>query len=209
MANPWHIQSIYDFQYFNCPSCIFKNPSKQEFVNHVYNIHPNFIDHLFNVKDNSLEDIVFPNIEIKEEQFSEEPSENALESEKSLFVKVENKSNVAVVCILCEEVFYRFSNYLSHCKRIHKGAKLPNFNVDDKNSPSQSDKNEIVEFAQSDIKIEESTEICENVPENTESCCVEGCSSFVGSGINISHENRTFPESTRKFQNFSEYTKKI
>ena len=64
MDNPWHIQSIYDFQYFNCPSCIFKNPSKQEFVNHVYNIHPNFIDHLFNVKDNSLEDIVFPNIEI-------------------------------------------------------------------------------------------------------------------------------------------------
>ena len=186
MANPWHIQSIYDFQYFNCPSCIFKNHSKQEFVNHVYNIHPNFIDHLFNVEDNSLEDIIFPNIEIKEEQFSEEPSENALESEKSLFVKVENKSNVAVVCILCEEVFYKFSNYLSHCKRVHKGTKLPNFNVDHKNSPSQSDKNEIVEFAQSDIKIEELTEIQENVPE---SCCVEGCFSFVGSEIDVDFFN--------------------
>ena len=40
MQNPWHIQSIYDLQYFNCPSCEFKNNSKQEFINHAYEIHP-------------------------------------------------------------------------------------------------------------------------------------------------------------------------
>ena len=58
--NPWHIQSIYDFQYFNCPSCIFKNHSKQEFINHAYESHPESIDPLLKVKDNSLYDIVFP-----------------------------------------------------------------------------------------------------------------------------------------------------
>ena len=68
--NPWHIESIYDLQYFNCPSCIFRNHSKQEFIDHAYEIHPDSIEHLFNIKDDSLEDIVFPNYEIKEEFIS-------------------------------------------------------------------------------------------------------------------------------------------
>ena len=65
--NPWHIESIYDLQYFNCPSCIFRNHSKQEFIDHAYEIHPDSIEHLFNIKDDSLADIIFPNYEIKEE----------------------------------------------------------------------------------------------------------------------------------------------
>ena len=34
--NPWNVKSLYDLQFFNCPSpfCIYKNSSKQEFVNH-------------------------------------------------------------------------------------------------------------------------------------------------------------------------------
>ena len=91
MANPWHIQSIYELQYFNCPSCIFKNHSKQEFVNHVYAIHPDSIEHLFNVKDNSLNDIVFPNLEIKDELILEEPFEIPPMSQKQE-MKIENDS---------------------------------------------------------------------------------------------------------------------
>ena len=68
--NPWYIQSIYDLQYFICPSCAFKDHSKQEFIDHVYNIHPDSIEHLFNIKDDSVADIVFPNYEIKEEFMS-------------------------------------------------------------------------------------------------------------------------------------------
>ena len=92
----------------------------------------------------------------------------------------------SVVCALCKEVFYKFSDYHSHCKKVHEGAELPNLNVDDKNPPSQSDKNEIPDFAQSDIKIEKFTEIHENNPER---CCVEGCSSYVGSEMDVDFFN--------------------
>ena len=58
--NPWTIKSIYDLQYFNCPSCVFKDKSKQEFINHAYEIHPEVIDDLRNIKDGSIDDIYCP-----------------------------------------------------------------------------------------------------------------------------------------------------
>ena len=60
MENLWDIQSMYELQFFNCPSCIFKNHSKQEIVNHAYNNHPESIECLKNIKDESLMDVVFP-----------------------------------------------------------------------------------------------------------------------------------------------------
>ena len=60
MENPWNIQSIYEFQFFNCPSCIFKNHSKQEFFSHAYQFHPESIEYFKNINDESLNDIVFP-----------------------------------------------------------------------------------------------------------------------------------------------------
>ena len=60
MENPWNVQSIFEFQYFNCPSCDFKNNSKQEFVNHAYEIHPESMDFWMNINDNSLLDIQCP-----------------------------------------------------------------------------------------------------------------------------------------------------
>ena len=51
MENPWNIQTIYELQYFNCPSCIFKNHSKQEFINHAYDIHPESIEDLKSIDD--------------------------------------------------------------------------------------------------------------------------------------------------------------
>ena len=60
MNNPWNIQSIYQLQYFNCPSCVFKNNSKQKFIIHAYEIHPESIDYLKNIDDKSLIDISLP-----------------------------------------------------------------------------------------------------------------------------------------------------
>ena len=59
--NPWNIQSLYDLQFFNCPSCDFKDYLKQEFVNHAYNFHPEAWPYLNNIKDGSLDDIIIPN----------------------------------------------------------------------------------------------------------------------------------------------------
>ena len=58
--NPWSVQSIYDLMYFNCPSCVFKNNSKQEFINHAYEFHPNAIPLLNNILDGSLDDVNIP-----------------------------------------------------------------------------------------------------------------------------------------------------
>ena len=46
MENPWNIQSIYELQYFNCPSCVYINRCKQDFINHAYEFHPDSIHHL-------------------------------------------------------------------------------------------------------------------------------------------------------------------
>ena len=60
MENPWNICSIYELQYFNCPSCAFRDPSKQGLVNHAYEFHPEAVIFLANIKDYSLFDVVCP-----------------------------------------------------------------------------------------------------------------------------------------------------
>ena len=59
MENPWSIYSIYELQYFNCPSCSFKDHSKQDFINHAFEFHPEFVNYL-KIQDNSLGDIICP-----------------------------------------------------------------------------------------------------------------------------------------------------
>ena len=58
--NPWNINSLYEFQYFNCPSCEFKHGIKQDFVYHAYQHHPESIDYLTNISDGSLKDVLSP-----------------------------------------------------------------------------------------------------------------------------------------------------
>ena len=65
--NVWNIQSLYDLQFFNCPSCTYKNNLKQEFVNHAYELHPESDQYLKNITDGSLSDVEIPNSNIKDE----------------------------------------------------------------------------------------------------------------------------------------------
>ena len=58
MGNPWNIQTIYELQYFNCPSCVFKDPSKQEIIYHAYDYHPESIEYLENIKEESIMDVI-------------------------------------------------------------------------------------------------------------------------------------------------------
>ena len=37
---PWDVESLYEFQYFNCPTCPYKHHSAQDFVDHAFNSHP-------------------------------------------------------------------------------------------------------------------------------------------------------------------------
>ena len=59
--NLWNVKSIYDYRYFNCPSCSNKKyASKQEFVNHLGFIHPETIEYLKEISDGSLINIFQP-----------------------------------------------------------------------------------------------------------------------------------------------------
>ena len=58
--NPWSIHSIYELQYFNCPTCMFRNHSKQAFIDHAYEYHPEAVAALSNIEDGSLSDINCP-----------------------------------------------------------------------------------------------------------------------------------------------------
>ena len=60
MGNLWEFQSLYDLQFFNCPACDFKDKSKQAFVDHACNVHPESINYFMNVQDGSIGDIVCP-----------------------------------------------------------------------------------------------------------------------------------------------------
>ena len=64
--NPWNILSIYDLQYFHCPSCSFIEKSKQTFVDHALKCHPEAEPYLFNIYDGSLDDVQWQNEEIVE-----------------------------------------------------------------------------------------------------------------------------------------------
>ena len=140
MENPWNIQSIYDLLYFNCPSCVYKNHSKQDLINHASDFHPESIEFLKNIKDKSLIDIVFPcqlepKINIKTEEH--QPEEN-YEIDKNIYntdtvsnIKSEKVDdidiNVDQYHIVKEEAFDY--NNDEHNKEMNEG--LGNFNMQD------------------------------------------------------------------------------
>ena len=74
MEDPWSIQSLFELQFFVCPSCTYKNNSKQEFVYHAFNFHPESIHKLKTINDDSISDVNCPwnDIEIKEEEILEQ-----------------------------------------------------------------------------------------------------------------------------------------
>ena len=60
LENPWKVESLYEFQYFKCPSCEFIHGKKQEFLYHAYEFHPESVDYLSIITDGSLKDVLCP-----------------------------------------------------------------------------------------------------------------------------------------------------
>ena len=40
IRSPWDVESIQDFQFYNCPSCVFMHKDESEFVQHALDVHP-------------------------------------------------------------------------------------------------------------------------------------------------------------------------
>ena len=74
MANPWLVESLYNFSYFCCPECPEKWHDKQDFVNHAFLFHPHSEIFLESITDDSLEDVEIS--EWQKEYVSEEFNED-------------------------------------------------------------------------------------------------------------------------------------
>ena len=76
-SSPWDVTSLYNFQFFCCPDCIFKVAEKQDFVNHAFKYHPDRVDFLSKIEDDSIKNVNLPWL-LNEEKFvrNEEISEN-------------------------------------------------------------------------------------------------------------------------------------
>ena len=101
VENPWDVKSIYEFYHFNCPTCLYKHSSKQDFVNHVANTHPESVDYLKNLSDGSLCDIETP-------WKSEESDQNNFIVKKEL----DEDGNIANIAKITQDTDYYPSQFL-------------------------------------------------------------------------------------------------
>ena len=113
-------------QYFNCPSCIFKNCSKQEIVSHAYECHPESVNFLTKISDNSLSDIICPwNDYIIKEEILEDFSNNFNDihkddSARDILSEIKIEETNLVEAINCKDLMYD--------ETIEKCAKQKNEN---------------------------------------------------------------------------------
>ena len=165
--SPWNIQSLYDLQFFNCPSCDYKDYSKQEFVDHAYNSHPEAYSYLNNINDGSTDDVLIPNddsildfkteldtdisnpytgLDVKIEEFDDMGmNENVKSDDPKLSF---NNSYVAIelkdfkndaYCELCETYFCDNKSLEDHNTMEHDIKIEPNDNKDQNNNCNHCD----------------------------------------------------------------------
>ena len=126
--NPWDVQSLFDFQFFNCPSCVFKVKSGQEFLDHAYQNHVESTNFLPNISDGSIEALECTWNDIKEEPEEEEVEEIYLETakepdqeenEKKECSEPEKVLNSKPYCQPCNSYFSSISALEKHKQIFH------------------------------------------------------------------------------------------
>ena len=142
--NPWNIQSLYDLQYYNCPTCIYKINSKQEFINHAYSFHPESEEYLRNINDGSISDIDLPtdtkfelktkldlmsyqsnDLDIKIEEFEDTKDDNLCFNinDKSLLnpIVIADPAEVdSYYCNLCNIFYCNHDSLYEHRREVHE-----------------------------------------------------------------------------------------
>ena len=144
--NPWSVKNIEEFLYFCCPECNLKDRSKELFLKHALEEHPNSKECVLNnldIKNESLtleyeepdneehnaqfyEDEIVK-YEIKEEidnyNFSDVPSSVQVTNDKSL---------KSYKCEICEKSYTQIHNLNTHIKVIHEGIVFKKSKVNEK-----------------------------------------------------------------------------
>ena len=140
--NPWNIQSLYDLQFFNCPSCEFKIHSRQDFVDHAYNSHEECMEFLPKIKDDSLDGLICPWTSIEEEIKAEDFFD---ESDIPTNLEDDQTQSVGESKIQCKPCGLYFSSHNS--LKNHQDSSHISISI-----PEKSDKNEVIQKLESICK---------------------------------------------------------
>ena len=97
--SPWDVRSLYELQVYDCPECVFQDWSKQTFVNHAIENHPDCVQYLNNIHDGSLDNVQIPGLsrsEIKDDEDNVENDfeTNVPENESSITIKVKLEDHI-------------------------------------------------------------------------------------------------------------------
>ena len=142
--NPWAVDSLFKFTYFQCPECDHKSKVNQDFVDHAFSQHPEGAKALYDIKDSSMTDVELPKedsleeIDIKPDLNDESDTEFyeddikgdfkclncqiTFESAKQLSnhgCTKEQKENVQELCHICDE---KVKNLKRHIKMMHENG---------------------------------------------------------------------------------------
>ena len=138
----WNYKSLYDFQFFNCPTCIFKDHSKQEFVSHVFENHPEIGKTLKSITDDSIKGVIFPwnseeetlkksekiqiDINSEKEDYDQNKSMRKKVPKKLKERKKKQPGTSEGICPICKENIGRGKKLEIHLETVHKKLiKIP------------------------------------------------------------------------------------
>ena len=113
----WSMKSINDFQYFNCPGCDFKHQSKQEFINHANELHPESIEHLEQMED--LDGVLCP---WKKSKFLKTKSHQEFYNKTTLEkIRKRDLKQFHWPCEFCDFSCLTLKGLLQHNEGAHEG----------------------------------------------------------------------------------------
>ena len=101
--NPWNISSLYDLQFFNCPTCVYKVNSKQQFVDHAFQSHVECINFLSKIEDGSLDGLDCPWNYFKEEEEDFDTSDPLKQQEQQTESFIQDNLNGEFIINLKDE----------------------------------------------------------------------------------------------------------
>ena len=133
-TNPWFVSSLEEFQYYCCPECEERNPSKDLFLDHALNQHSNAKEYLQKFmllkeedENKSIKSDIF--IKYEDDLHQNNSNENNPINEKTMqtfydiktLTYAENiEESKSVHCEFCIEKFYGTHDLKKHIKTVHE-----------------------------------------------------------------------------------------
>ena len=150
IENPWDVKSVYDYLFFNCPTCFYKSSLKQNFVNHSFHSHPESIDYFKKFTDNSLKDIILPSsTEVDKEETENFISVSIPKGEKQKQVNLSQSASLEpgtlIKCNKCLETFLA-NQFEEHFKEAHENSgESEIMSIDNENNDNEYSVEKIVD----------------------------------------------------------------